>query len=331
MGEFELTDLTVNINVVDRGDYLRACLESLLETTPPGPRLQVLFNGSPPDVVDGARALIERWPTAHSIIELETTEPLWKSHQIALDAIETSLVNFMGDDDVVLEPRLAELVEVFNETDPTPGAVTTFAKRIGPSIDPLRTGSSKDLGPTTIAEWQRLSHNGAMFEMNFPGAVFRTESVRRAGGFVEEFTETADNRLFTVIGATEPVLARTDHSFGYRVHPNSVSSARFLSQAQAVRHVAACAAAVRRGEPEPTRAEFIAAEAADPLLVRVGRDMSARSQMYFRRGAAELLTSKKLHGVAYISLSAAFSPLQFGRSLRNQAERRGPKESALSS
>ncbi|MGI9607592.1 MAG: glycosyltransferase [Acidimicrobiales bacterium] len=323
MADFELADLTVNINVVDREDYLLACLQSLLETTPPGPRLNVLFNGSNSGLIERSSELIDRWPGPSSTIVLEETEPLWKSHQAALDSIRTRFVNFMGDDDIIFDERLPRIISAFNELTPTPGAVTTFAKRIGPTIDPIRIGSSKDLGPTTIDEWMALSSEGAMFEMNFSGAVFRTESLHRAGGFAEEFSETADNRLFTVIGATEPVIALPERSFGYRIHPNSVSSSRFLSQAQAVRHVAACARAVVEGLPEPTREEFVAAEEADPRRVRIGRDLSARSQMHFRRGAAEMLQGRPIRGASLVALSAAMSPLRFTRSLRNQIGRRG--------
>lgn len=323
MAELSLTDLTVNVNVVDREDYVVACLESLLKTTPAGPRLNVLFNGSRPGLIDRTSALLEQWSGPSSTIVLDSTEPLWKSHQIALDAVETTLVNFMGDDDIILEPRLQDIVDGFNEITPTPGAITTFAKRIGPSLDPVRIGSNKDLGPVTVEEWRRLSERGAMFEMNFSGAVFRTESVRRAGGFTEEFTETADNRLFTVIAASEPVLALPRRSFGYRIHPNSVSSSRFLSQAQAVRHVKACGIAAARGIPEPSRAEFIAEESQSPAYVRIGRDLSARSQMYFRRGAAEVLDGRKLHGAGLIAMAAAFSPVQFVGSIRNQFGRSG--------
>lgn len=317
----DLADVTVSINVVDREHYLVACIRSLLKTTPPGPRLNVLFNGSDDEMIRRIELVLADWPGPTSTIVLPETLPLWHSHQIALDAIETQLVNFMGDDDIVLAERLPRIIETFNETSPVPGAVTTFAKRIGPTIDPLRLGSNKDLGPSTVAAWRKLSEAGAMFEMNFSGAVFRTEAVRAAGGFSEAFTETADNRLFTVIGASHPVLALPERSFGYRIHPNSVSSTRFLSQAEAVRHVAACAKAARNGEPEPTREEFAAEEQRQPWVRRVARNQSARSQMYFRRGAAELLAGRRTHGVAMVALSFLASPVQFARTLGNQRGR----------
>lgn len=325
MADFTLSDLTININVVDREQYLLACLRSLLETTPAGPGLNVLFNGSDAGLVGRATELVDAWPGQSTTIVLEKTEPLWKSHQVALDSIETRLVNFMGDDDIVFDVRLPRIVAAFNDLTPTPGAVTTFAKRIGPTIDPVRIGSNKDLGPTTIEEWQSRSAVGSMFEMNFSGAVFRTEAIHAAGGFAEEFSESPDNRLFTLIGASSPVIALPERSFGYRIHPNSVSSSRFLSQAQAVRHIAACASAAVNGLPEPSRAEFIASESSDPTHVRISRNLSVRGQMFFRRGAAELLSDRKLRGVVLVCAAAAMSPVQFVRSLGNQFGRSGVK------
>ena len=219
MAELSLTDLTVNVNVVDREDYVVACLESLLKTTPAGPRLNVLFNGSRPGLIDRTSALLEQWSGPSSTIVLDSTEPLWKSHQIALDAVETTLANFMGDDDIILEPRLQDIVDGFNEITPTPGAITTFAKRIGPSLDPVRIGSNKDLGPVTVEEWRRLSERGAMFEMNFSGAVFRTESVRRAGGLPK-----SSPRPQTIVSL--PSLLRPSLSWRYLDDPSGTESTR---------------------------------------------------------------------------------------------------------
>ena len=99
---FVVQDVTVNINTVNRPDYLSACLRSLLNTTPEGVPLQILFNGTPPEFRERALKQAEPWRGPTNFIVLDETLPIADSHNRALETIKTPLVNFMGDDDVVL-------------------------------------------------------------------------------------------------------------------------------------------------------------------------------------------------------------------------------------
>lgn len=313
--------LTINVCTVDRRDHLLACLESLSATTPEGVSLIVLFNGTPTSIVEAALPLIEAWNGPARHVVLPKTIPLTESHNLALSMVTTPLVNFMGDDDLVLAPRIAPILDAFNSLDPQPLVVSTFARRIAGDARRPRVGSNKDLGPTSIDEWRRWRDNGRMFEMLWPGAVLATEALRSIGGLDPNFDRTFDNRIFTKLSALGPVLSLRNRDFGYRIHEGSLSSSSFLLQSQQVRHVQACRTAELEGRTEPSPEAFAQSERNAPLLTRLRVDLRARSRMHFRRGSAQLLEGGNIASSArHIILSAILWPPAFIEKLRDQGQ-----------
>lgn len=312
-------DLTVNVCTVDRHDQLLACLDSLLRTTPAGVALNVVFNGTPQRTVDAATHKIDSWngPTNQRV--LPATVPATDSHNLALSLAQTPLVNFMGDDDLVLGERIPGILEAFNELETAPLVVTTFARRIAGDAYRPRIGSNKDLGPTNINAWASWRDCGQMFEMLWPGAVISVEALRSIGGFEADFDRTFDNRIFTRLSSIGPVLSLPERNFGYRIHEGSLSTSNFLLQSLQVRHVQACRTAEIEERTPPTRDEFARAEAAAPFLVRKRTHLRARSRMHFRRGSAFLLEGgKRLDAAQNLALSAILWPPAFIEKLRDQ-------------
>ena len=337
---FEVEDLTIAINTLDRPDFLWACVESLLETTPVGVSLQVLFNGSEAEVRERTIEQVADWPGPTKFIHLDEIAPIDESHNTALAAVETRLVNFMGDDDVVLGRRIPRIIDEFNRTDPTPAVVTSFARRIaGDALAPT-LGSNKDLGPTTVAEWRVWHESGTAFELLWPGAVLRVDALRAIGGWELEFAPSFDNRIFSQMSFHGPVLAIPDRQFGFRIHQGSLSTSRWKSQREIVRFVAACHRANIEGRPEPTLEQFQADEKADPLWRRYARDLRDQSGLHFRVGGAKALSGDRAAGAGHLAASAALWPPNFVEKVRDQVGRgylgsddyqpkRGPEAPAL--
>ena len=176
--QFTVEDVTVNINTVNRPEYLEACLASLIRTTPSGVSLQIVFNGSPTEIVERTLEQAKAWQGPTNFVVLDEMLPISGSHNRALASIETPLVNFMGDDDVVLGNRLPVLIEAFNRNEPTPVVVASYAHRI--AGDPLAPalGSVKKLGPITIPEWRSFHASGEPFELLWPGAILDVAALR---------------------------------------------------------------------------------------------------------------------------------------------------------
>lgn len=321
MSQYEIEDVTINICTVDRPEYLEACLESLITTTPPGVALNLLFNGTPQSARRRATRQIHDWNGPIEVYSVPQTVPLDESHNIALEMVGTTLVNFMGDDDIVLGPRLPEIITAFNQLDPEPVVVTTFARRIAGGAHNPKLGSYKQLGPTTIEQWRDWVEQERVFEMLWPGAVLNTEALRVSGGFEAQFNRSVDNRIFSKLALTAPVVSLTSQDFGYRIHQGSLSTSSWKQQNRHVRYVSECHHAQCQNRPEPTFAEFLADEAASPPLTRAKRRLRDRSRMHFRRGGALVLEGDRLRGIGNLAAAGALWPPAFIEKVQDQFAR----------
>lgn len=315
---FSLEDVTVNINTVNRPEYLRACLESLLQTTPRGVPLQIAFNGTPDDVRERTIAQASRWQGPTNFLVYEELLPIAESHNRALDAIETPLVNFMGDDDLVLGNRLPLLIDAFNSHVPRPLAVTSYAHRIAGDATGAAGGSLKTLGPVTLEEWRNWHASGRPFEMLWPGAVLDTEALRGIGGVEEQFDLVFDTRVFSQLSFIGPVLSIEDANFGVRVHSGSISTSNWSAQREKLRYLQRCHSARLAAEEPPSFESFLAEENRRPWHERLRCSQGERSLLFFRQGGEHLLSGQRLGGLGYLALSALSSPATFGGKLRQR-------------
>lgn len=315
---YGIEDLTVNINTVNRPEYLEACLKSLIETTPEGASLQIVFNGTPPDIRDRTIAQAQSWRGPTRFEYLEEMLSVDESHNQALAGIETPLVNFMGDDDIVLGSRFPAILDAFNTMEPEPAVVTTFARRIAGDAFTPAIGSNKDLGPTTVEQWREFHSTGQAYELLWPGSVLRTDLLRSFGGFEAPYAQSFDNRIFSQMSFLGPVVALPERNFGFRIHQGSMSSTNWQAQNEIVRFVAASHSANLEGRPEPTFEEFRHAESTDPSYVQLRRQLRDRSRIHFRKGGQLALGGDKARGVANIAASALLWPPAFIEKLADQ-------------
>ena len=318
---YGIRDLTININTLERPALMQAALASLIRTTPAGATLQLLFNGTPHELRETILSQAEGWRGEVNIIHLEETLPISESHNTALAGITTRLVNFMGDDDIVLGNRLPALLDAFNTFDPTPLVVTSFAHRI--AGDPFKPaiGSKKDFGPTSIEEWEEWRSTGKLFELVSPAAVIQTERLRAIGGFEEPFGDAFDTRIFTRLALDGPVVSVPDRQFGFRIHQGSLSAGNWTRQHQLNRYVGACQAAMLKNEPEPSFEDFAAHEKQQPRLQRVHRTLRERSRLHFRTGGELVLSGRRLAGARHLVASLLWWPPAFVHKIADQIGR----------
>ncbi len=315
-----LADLTINICTVDRPEPLRAALQSLVDTTPPGPTLQLLLNEASPDTWPAVESLVQQWKGPVNVIRIEERLPVTASHQAALDAVQTPLVNFMGDDDLVFADRFTDAIEMFN-TVPDLKMLGSWCERIGGDFDhPIRKGKM-DIGPVTLQEWESYRASSTPVQYCFPAVIFDTAAAREVGGFEDRFGSAMDAAITGYIGRLWPSLTQTERRFGFRIHDGSDSSKNFSHQFERYEYFEECLRALDQGRAEPTYEEFQSAVAAKPWLRRKAHERKVRSRHMFRRAGAALVDSRRGDALKYGLQSLVNWPPQFFSKLREQRGR----------
>ena len=324
-------DLTIAICTIGRDGYLQAAIQSLIETTPSGVRLHLVLNG--PTDLDLRHRLTDftdRWDGPSEITVLDERLTIAGSHNTALDAATTRFITFMGDDDLALEPRVEQLLDLFWTTTPTPAVIGSYCRRVSGTHDEPRFSTNKDYGPSSLEEWEAQRDAGDLIELVFPSAIYRTELLRSVGGFEERFGSAMDLATFTILAQDHPVIADPRRSFAHRIHDGSVTSSSAGSHAARLRYTEACIAAVRNGTPQPAWASFVTSEKGTSPQTRASEGRHTMSATLFRQGGAAVSSGQRVHGMSKIAASAVVSPSTFLGRLRSQVTRESNAEPVVS-
>jgi glycosyltransferase involved in cell wall biosynthesis len=325
------SDLTIAVCTIGRDGFLQTALRSLLDTTPPGVILRVVLNGPDnPSLADDVTTIVEGWDGPVHIRILPERLSIAGSHNTALSETTTDFVTFMGDDDLVLEPRVTRLLDLFWSTTPTPAVIGSFCRRVSGNHDDPKFSTNKDYGPVSIDEWRRTVASGDLIEVVFPSAIYRTELLNSIGGFEERFGSAMDLATFTRLGLDHPVLADPRRTFAHRIHDGSVTSSSAGQHAARLRYTELCLDAVRNGTPEPEWDDFVAKDEATPRHKRLNDQRRILSATLFRQGGAAMASGSRLPGVGKVAASALLSPSTFiGRS-RSQVSKEPAGEPVVS-
>ncbi len=316
-------DLTIAICTIGRNGYLQAAIQSLLETTPPGVTLRVVLNApdDPAMSVENIRELVAEWNGPADVSKLDERKSIVGSHSAALDAVDTDFVTFMGDDDLVLEPRVHRILELFATVTPTPAVVGSYCRRVSGTHTHPRFSTNKDYGPTTVEGWRERVASGELLEVVFPSAVYRTQLLRDAGGFEERFGSAMDLATFTRLGFDHPIIADPRRTFAHRVHDGSITSSNPREHAARLNYTRVCMDALRDGRPEPTWDEFVENNAGLGPIARIGAARQTMSETLFRQGGAAIASGSWTRGTSKALASAALSPSTFLRRSKSQISR----------
>lgn len=321
------SDLTIAICTIGRDGFLQAAIDSLFATTPEGVTLRIVLNQpDDPTLAASIETYVSPWNGPVSVTHLDERLTIAGSHNAALFATDTNYVTFMGDDDLVLEPRVERLLTRFAETTPTPAVVGSFCRRVSGSADQPRFSTNKDYGPTTIDAWEAMRASGELIEIVFPSAVYDTALLKSIGGFEERFGSAMDLATFTRLGLDHPVLADPRRTFAHRIHDGSVTSSSAGEHAARLRYTERCIDAVRNGEEEPTWHEFVADDAAQSAFRRLRHQRETLSATMFRQGGAAIASGERIRGAGKVLTSAALSPSTFFSRSKSQVEREAAGE-----
>ena len=313
------SDLTIALCTIGRDGYLQTALQSLIDTTPAGVSLHIVLNcPEDPSIVDAITEQIATWDGPHLLTVLDERLTIAGSHSTALNNATTNFITFMGDDDLVLEPRVERILDLFWTYDPTPAVIGSFCRRVTGPHDAPRFATNKDYGPTSIEEWETARDSDNLIEVVFPSAIYRTDLLRSVGGFEERFGSAMDLATFTMLGMLHPVLADPRRSFAHRIHDGSVTSSSAAQHAVRLQYTEACVAAVRAGTEQPAWQSFIDSGSA---AVALSRRRQTVSGTLFRQGGAAAASGHRLSGLIKIAGSAIVSPSTFARRSKAQVAR----------
>lgn len=324
-------DLTICLCTIGRDGFLQTALQTVIDTSPPSVTIRVVLNQpDDPGLADAIAELLDAWSGPKEVITLDERRTIAGSHNAGLDATTTDFVTFMGDDDLVLEPRVERLLEIFWDTVPTPAVVGSFCRRVSGSYDDPRFSTNKDYGPSSLEAWRAAMGAGELIEVVFPSAIYRTELLRSIGGFEERFGSAMDLATFTRLAFDHPVLADTRRTFAHRIHDGSVTSSSASQHALRLRYTEACMDAVRRNVAEPTWDDFTREEAALPAPAKLSSERQTLSATLFRQGGAAAASGRRLTGLGKIAASAILSPRTFRDRSASQVSRGSDGEPVVS-
>lgn len=324
------SDLTVAICTIGRDGYLQAAIKSLLLTTPADVRLHIVLNApEDPTLVTALEPLLDQWqgPVEQTVLNERLT--ISGSHNTALEQAKTEFITFMGDDDLALEPRVEQLLELFWTTTPTPAVVGSFCRRVSGSSENPRFSTNKDYGPSSVEEWKVQRDGDGLIELVFPSAIYRTELLRSIGGFEERFGSAMDLATFTILGQDHPVVADPRRTFAHRIHDGSVTSSSARQHSLRLRYTSECVAALRAGRDQPDWDLFVAEGQQASTVVRLAEERRTLSATLFRQGGAAL-ASGQLAGIGKVAASALLSPATFLKRSRSQVAMETSSERVVS-
>lgn len=257
------------------------------------------------------------------MVQIDERVPVDQSHQRALDECTTPLINFMGDDDIVLGNRFDEAIAMFN-AEPTMGVLGSWVQRIGGSPEGPRLLGRMDIGPVSVDDWKQMRSSSKPVQFCFPVSIYNASAARDAGGFQPRFGSAIDAGLSALVARRSPALAQTSRLFGFRIHDGSDSAQNFKSQFHHWHYVAACVSALDGGEPEPTYEAWEQARLDQPMWKNFAFDQNIKSRHAFRRAGAALLDHRLVDFARYGSQSLAYSPRMFTKKAIEQFGHRQP-------
>jgi hypothetical protein len=305
---YHARDLTVSLIARRRPELLDATLQSIAETSPSDVALQVLLNPPQDDVSEVVRRFSMQWPGTFKVLSTTTPLDFVDAHNLALEHVETPLVNFMGDDDINMGPRFSRQVDFLN-TEVDVLACGTYAYRLGGRPgQKLKVGGRAAMGPSTRGACKDLVARGQLIYLAFPSVVAQAQALRSIGGFRKELGIAADVDLWSRLALRGPVLSIPEYLFGFRVHDASGSTSLFWEGEERMRFAQACAKARSQGVAEPTLDEWRKASNEERLVTRWLMRRRSASRYYFRRAGAAYVERRYPSTARYLVTSFLLSP-----------------------
>jgi hypothetical protein len=168
------------------------------------------------------------------------------------------------------------------------------------------------MGPTTEEEYAALWQAGEIFYIIHSSALFTRSDFIAIGGYSSEYGAADDFPFFCRMAERGVVINMPEPLVYYRKRAGSVITARFWDLRLGVERLTENERRRAAGEAPMSRDEFAAKLAALPAWRRFRRITYVWGMYYYRRGATNMVNSRRIRGSAELALSFLLDP---GRAL----------------
>lgn len=248
--------VSVIIPVKDGAQYVGEALQSILDQDLADIEVIVVDDGSCDDSAAIATSISDR--DGRVKVVANHGKGIVDALNMGISLAQASLVARMDCDDVSLPDRLRLQVACF-EADPDLQLLGTAGLQIdrdGKLLRPIDVPAGNDPLRDALARYNPMLH---------PTVMFRTEAVRRAGGYRRAFTYAEDYDLWLRLSETGKLANMEVPLVKLRSHPGQISRVK-QDQQKAAAALARQSALLRRHRAEPFDANGLPAQAIASFL-----------------------------------------------------------------
>ena len=149
-------------------------------------------------------------------------------------------------------------------------------------------------------------------------AMYRKEQFEAVGGFDASLRAAADIEFCDRMSELGPIVAIAEPLLLYRIYATSNVAQRFREGRLTHRWLAARREARLRGEPGPTRAEYVAKEQDAPLWQKLRIWLDDTSQSLYRHAGMAFGEGQKIRTGLLLLAAGLVSPIRVVRRLWDQ-------------
>ena len=285
-------------------EFIDEAISSSINQTYEPCRVVVINDGSS----DATGDLIAKYEQ-NSKVEIITNEKnLGKAESLnqLLPVLKETYVALMDADDVMHPNRIEKQVQFMNE-HPDVGASSGFMEYISSDGRVIGKATLDLLGDEDAKRYEDSQEPFAIF---CPCAILRTAVFSDENLlFRKQFWPADDIDLWNRIYETKwRVIVQPKVLMQYRIHGSSAVTSNFFNTRQQFEFVRESMRARRRGNTEPTRAEFLQACNDKPLLYRMNKKRKIYAKGMYRGAGFAVAEKKYLSGIRMMGIACLLQP-----------------------
>jgi glycosyltransferase involved in cell wall biosynthesis len=273
-----LPSVSVIMAVYNGERYVVEAVESVLRQTHRDFEFVIVDDGS----TDGTRAILEGYAVRDGRIRLIVQDNADQPTSLnrALAAARSEWVALLDADDVCLPHRLETQLRALQRL-PSVRVLGSYAFWKD-QADAHR--GMRSLGPTSIPEFEALGERDGLIALVHPSVMMHRPTILALGGYDPRFGAAADMELWSRVSDEHAVLSVPEPLVYYRLHPGSMSTARFFEQRLMLRWIQARQTMRRQGLAPPDLEEYLESQ---------GGRFALRRLEHRRADWAEYLNARK--------------------------------------
>jgi glycosyltransferase involved in cell wall biosynthesis len=260
------------------GDYLRLCVESLVNQVPKRPRIIVIDDASTDHSIESLEQLI-----SSGVVEVHrNSKNLGRADSVnqIFNKFDPDFFILQDADDLAKPNRVSRQV-AFMDANPEVACSSTFVEYINANGDYVADGKLDLLHDQRLQDYLT---GDEPFGLYCPAIILRSSVVKDPTlQFRKAFWPADDIDLWNRIAEKgHKVRAQPEKLVCYRVHGNSAVTSGFKRTRMQFEWLRACLRARRKGKAEPTKEEFLAVWNAAPFWQRWNRGRKFLAKGFYR-------------------------------------------------